>query len=146
MKKKYEDKKKEFKKNEQIYKKIIDNQERTMGRLNKELSLLSEEINKNNRKLIVTNKKRKEYLIDYQNIKKLQKQRSNENLNHKLNKKKLIIQDPNIINNLEIKNLNEEKKYIPFNVNNKSQRQPFNIDNFMKNVEKKELMKGKLIQ
>ena len=143
LKKKYDDKKKEFKKNEQIYKKIIDNQERTMGRLNKELSLLSEEINKNNRKLIVTNKKRKEYLIDYQNIKKLQKQRSNENLNHKLNKKKLIIQDPNIINNLEIKNLNEEKKYIPFNVNNKSQRQPFNIDNFMKNVEKKRINEGK---
>jgi len=140
---KYNDKKKEFKKNEQMYKKVIDDQEKTMGRLNKELSLLSEEINKNNRKLILTNKKRKEYLSDYQNIKKMQKQRSKERLNKKLNKKNLSIKVPNIIDSFEIKSPNEEKKYIPFNVNNKSHRKPFNIDNFMKSVEKKRINEGK---
>ena len=143
LKKKYDDKKKEFKKKEQIYKKVIDNQERTMGRLNKELSLLSDEINKNNRQLILTNKKRKEYLLDYQNIKKMQKQRSKERLNKKLNKKNLSIKVPNIIDSFEIKSPNEEKKYIPFNVNNKSHRKPFNIDNFMKSVEKKRINEGK---
>ena len=126
-----------------MYKKVIDDQEKTMGRLNKELSLLSEEINKNNRKLILTNKKRKEYLSDYQNIKKMQKQRSKERLNKKLNKKNLSIKVPNIIDSFEIKSPNEEKKYIPFNVNNKSHRKPFNIDNFMKSVEKKRINEGK---
>ena len=140
---KYNDKKKEFKKNEQMYKKVIDDQEKTMGRLNKELSLLSEEINKNNRKLILTNKKRKEYLSDYQNIKKMQKQRSKERLNKKLNKKNLSIKVPNIIDSFEIKSPKKEKKYIPFNVNNKSHRKPFNIDNFMKSVEKKRINEGK---
>ena len=148
MKETFNNKKNEFTVSETNYKSIIEDQEKTMARLNKEISLLNTEIRKNEKNIFFAEKKKKKSILDFNYLKR------NKLLNNeKENKENEQIKNNNDNNNIEVnishQNLTrkksiEEKKYIPFNKSNKSVRQqPFNIVNFMENIEKNRQKKNK---
>ena len=140
MKKEFEEKHNEFLIKEQEYKIIIKDQEIEKQRLKNEIDKINENIKMMKHNLIIAERKRKDYSYDYKILKEAKKKQNNElkNNKYKPSDNKLFIgkNTQSAINILSFNNKDTKKKFIPFNMNNKTNiRKPFNINQFMDKVE-----------